>query len=109
MNRIRRIRRMQQQVRGSQQRPRLVVNVSNRHVRAQIIDDEAGRTLACSTSEVLNSGGSLADKATQVGGDVAAKAQQANVTRVRLDRRDKPYHGRVAALATAAREQGLEF
>lgn len=104
-----RINRTSKQVRGTAGRPRLAVNISNQHVQAQVINDQDGRTLAHSSSAVSTSGGPLTKKAAWVGEDIAKKAKKAKVSRVVLDRRGKPYHGRVAALAEAARKQGLEF
>ncbi len=97
---------------GAPQRPRLVVTRSSRHISAQVIDDVAGRTLAyASTMEADLRGrtGDKSDKAKQVGGLVAERAKAAGVTKVVFDRGGFQYHGRVAAVAEAAREAGLEF
>lgn len=100
---------------GSPERPRLSVFRSDKHIYAQIIDDHAGRTLAAAAStsaEVrgpdLKTGGNLA-AAKKVGLAIAAKAKQAGVTAVCFDRGGRRYHGRVKALADAAREGGLKF
>lgn len=110
--RIRRHTRVRKRVRGTAERPRLAVFRSNRHISAQIIDDVSGRTLAAATT--VEPG--LRDKATgnveaarAVGWLVADRAQAAGVTTVVFDRGGFRYHGRVAALADAAREAGLEF
>ncbi len=99
----------QRAVYGTSQKPRLSVSVSNRNVTAQIIDDEKSITLAHSSSMAGKVKGSLTDKATYVGDDIAKKAQKAKIKQVVFDRGSKLYHGRVKALATAAREGGLEF
>jgi large subunit ribosomal protein L18 len=110
--RSRRHRRVRKRVRGTADRPRLAVFRSNRHVTAQVIDDVAGRTLAAaSTVEPdLRSGATgNKDAATVVGRLVAERARAAGVERVVFDRGGFLYHGRVAAVADAAREAGLEF
>lgn len=110
--RLRRHRRVRKKVRGTPERPRLAVYRSNRHIGAQIIDDRAGTTLAsASTVETgLTTGGSGNVKAAEeVGERLAARALDAGVTDVVFDRGGFQYHGRVAALADAARKAGLEF
>jgi large subunit ribosomal protein L18 len=110
--RIRRHSRVRKKVRGTAARPRLAVFRSNRHITAQVIDDANGRTVAAaSTTEAdLRSGTtSNADAATTVGRLVAERAKAAGVTRVVFDRGGFLYHGRVAAVADAAREAGLEL
>lgn len=95
---------------GTSERPRLSIFVSNTHITAQIIDDEKSHTLAYSTSVgAKDAGKSMTDKATWVGTDIAAKAKKAKVTKVAFDRGGRLYHGRVKALADAARAAGLEF
>ncbi|MEQ1541290.1 MAG: 50S ribosomal protein L18 [Novosphingobium sp.] len=92
-------------------RPRLSVHRSGRHIYAQIIDDAAGRTLASASS--LTKGGKViganVDAAAKVGKDLAEAAKKAGVTAVVFDRGGFLFHGRVKALADAAREGGLEF
>ena len=111
-SRIRRHARVRRQVMGTPERPRLAVFRSNRHVVAQVIDDRAGVTLAAaSTLEGnLRSGatGNVA-AAARVGTLVAERAKAAGIEQVVFDRGGFRYHGRVAALADAARDAGLEF
>ena len=110
--RTRRHRRVRKKVTGTTARPRLAVFRSNRHIVAQVIDDEAGRTLAAASTveKALRSAGT-GNKvgAAAVGRLVAERARAAGVQRVVFDRGGFRYHGRVAALADAAREAGLEF
>jgi large subunit ribosomal protein L18 len=108
-NKLLRRNRVRAHVVGSAERPRLSVYVSNQHVHAQIIDDAKGTTLASSTSAVGGPKGSLTEKATWVGTDIAKKASKAKVSKVVFDRNGRKYHGRLKALADAAREGGLEF
>ena len=112
--RSRRHHRVRKKVTGTPDRPRLAVFRSNKHITAQVIDDLSGRTLAAAstTEKDLREGGSGTgnkDAATAVGRLVAERAKAAGVTRVVFDRGGFLYHGRVAALAAAAREAGLEF
>ncbi|WP_298164289.1 50S ribosomal protein L18 [Novosphingobium sp.] len=92
-------------------RPRLSVHRSGRHIYAQIIDDAAGKTLAAASSLVKGqkSVGATVDAAAQVGKDIADRAKAAGITSVVFDRGGFLFHGRVKALADAARENGLEF
>ncbi|NJN66418.1 MAG: 50S ribosomal protein L18 [Chloroflexaceae bacterium] len=112
--RIRRHRRVRKRVEGSQERPRLSVFRSNVHLYVQVIDDEAGRTLvAASTMEkevrqqVAGQSGIL--QAQTVGRILAERALEAGITQIVFDRGGFKYHGRVKALADAAREAGLSF
>ena len=109
--RIRRHRRVRKTVRGTAERPRLAVFRSNRHISAQVIDDVSGRPLAAaSTLEGdLRATGGNRDAATQVGQRLAERAKAAGISAVVFDRGGNQYHGRVAAVADAAREAGLEF
>ncbi len=113
LGRDRRHRRVRKKVQGTAERPRLAVFRSNKHITAQVIDDRSGRTLAAaSTNEAdLRSGGGTGNKdaATKVGQLVAERAKAAGVTKVVFDRGGNRYHGRVKALADAAREAGLDF
>ncbi|RJF86035.1 50S ribosomal protein L18 [Sphingomonas cavernae] len=93
-------------------RPRLSVHRSGRHIYAQVIDDAAGKTLASASTlekDVRGKTGATAEAAADVGKRVAEKAKKAGVTRVVFDRGGFLFHGRVKALADAAREGGLEF
>jgi large subunit ribosomal protein L18 len=112
-SRIRRHRRVRKNVHGTAARPRLAVFRSNRHIVAQVIDDDAGRTLAAaSTAEAdqrAAGAGSTVEAAGRVGTLVAERAKAAGVEHVVFDRGGFMYHGRIAALAAAAREAGLEF
>ncbi len=106
--------RLRKKLAGTQERPRLAVFRSNHHIYAQLIDDGAGRTLVAASTldpdlkDQLPSSGKI-DSATVVGTSIAKKAKDAGVTRVVFDRGGYAYHGRVKALAEAAREVGLEF
>ena len=99
---------------GSPERPRLSVFRSEKHIYAQLIDDYAGRTLAAAASTLadvrgdLHNGGNVA-AAKKVGLAIAERAKAIGVTKVAFDRGGRKYHGRVKALADAAREGGLQF
>ncbi|AXI78022.1 50S ribosomal protein L18 [Peterkaempfera bronchialis] len=110
--RKRRAIRVRKRVVGSEVRPRLVVTRSNRHMVAQVIDDAKGHTLAsASTLDVSIRGneGDKTDQAKQVGALVAERAKAAGIEQVVFDRAGNRYAGRIAALADAAREAGLDF
>ena len=110
--RRRRHKRVRRKVEGTAERPRLAVFRSNKHISAQLIDDLSGRTLvSASTVEasLRETGGGNIEAAKAVGTLVASRAKDAGVTTVVFDRGGFAYHGRVAALADAARAQGLEF
>jgi len=108
--RQRRQHRARRRFQGTPQRPRLNVFRSLNHIYAQVIDDQAGRTLAAVSSKTLAlaPGGNLA-AAKAVGQAIADRARQAGVEAVVFDRAGYRYHGRVQALAEAAREAGLKF
>lgn len=107
--------RVRNKVRGTVERPRLTVFRSNKHISAQIIDDVNGRTLAAASSLVKKAersgkahGGNVA-AAKAVGAKIAEVAKAAGITKVAFDRGPYRYHGRIKALADAAREGGLQF
>lgn len=109
-NRAHRKARIRSVVHGTAKRPRLAVYISNLHITVQLIDDEAHKTVAyASTVGQKSLKGSMTDKAVWAGTEIAAKAKTAKVKQVVFDRGGKLYHGRVAALADAARKAGLEF
>jgi large subunit ribosomal protein L18 len=111
-SRTRRHARLRKKVSGTPARPRLVVNRSSRHIVVQLIDDVAGHTLAAASTleaDFRAVEGDKKAKATKVGELIAARAREAGVTAVVFDRGGYLYHGRIAALADAAREGGLEF
>ena len=97
-------------IHGTAERPRLSVNVSLHNITAQLIDDEAKKTIAYSTTVgQKNLPTNLTERAKWVGQDIAKKAAAKKCSKVVFDRGSKLYHGRVAALADAARESGLEI
>jgi large subunit ribosomal protein L18 len=109
--RIRRHRRVRFKVAGTAAIPRAAVFRSNKHISVQLIDDETGKTLASASSNTKGSSttGSNRDAATKVGAQLAAAAKAAGISKIVFDRGGFNYHGRVAALADAMREGGLEF
>ncbi len=108
--RERRHRRVRKHVAGTAERPRLVVFRSNRGIAAQLVDDLEGKTLAAASwLNVRNAKGTKTDQAAQVGKLLAQNAKKAGIERVVFDRGGYLYHGRVKALADAAREGGLDF
>lgn len=109
-NKIIRKNRVRSTVKGTAERPRLSVHISNRHVSAQIIDDTTGKTLAAATTvQNKTATGTATELCALIGAEIAKKATKAKVTKVVLDRNGRSYQGRLNALATAARENGLEF
>ena len=108
--RQRRHKRVRRVVSGTPDCPRLNVFRSNKQIYAQIIDDTTGKTLASSSSVNLKlANGGNVEAAKQVGADIANKCNELNIETVRFDRGGYVYHGRVQALADAAREAGLKF
>jgi large subunit ribosomal protein L18 len=109
--RERRHRRVRKKVRGTAARPRLAVFRSNKHIYAQLIDDDAGVTLASAstTEKGLSGSGATVAAATGVGARLGERATAAGITTAVFDRGGFRYHGRVAAVADAARAAGLEF
>lgn len=109
-NRDRRKGRIRALISGTAKRPRLNVHISNLHVTAQLVDDTAHKTVAYVTTVGQTAAkGTMTEKAAWVGTEIAAKAKAAKIKTVVFDRGGKLYHGRVAALAEAARKAGLEF
>ncbi len=112
--RWRRRNRVRKKLRGTTAQPRLSVHRSNKHVYCQVIDDENAQTLASASTrdkslrEQLKTGGNC-EAAKVIGQAIAERATQAGVTRVKFDRGRFKFHGRVAELANAAREGGLQF
>ena len=108
--RLRRHARVRKNLSGTKEVPRLNVFRSNSHIFAQVIDDENGNTLVSSSSvELKIKNGGNVEGAKTVGADIAKKATKAGIKKVVFDRGGYQYHGRVEALANAARENGLEF
>jgi len=108
--RIKRHARVRRRVSGTSERPRLAVFRSNRHIYAQLIDDVARHTLAAAGSRTQQvEGADKSAEARRVGQELATKAKAAGITAVVFDRGGFKFHGRVKALADAAREHGLEF
>jgi large subunit ribosomal protein L18 len=101
--------RVRSKVTGTAVRPRLSVNISNRHIVAQLIDDTAGRTLASVTTVGAGKQGKLTEQAAWVGQEIAVKATKLKVKAVVFDRAGRVYRARLHALAEAARQKGLEF
>ncbi|MGH9611347.1 MAG: 50S ribosomal protein L18 [Bryobacteraceae bacterium] len=104
-------RRIRRRVAGSGERPRLAVFRSLNHIYAQVIDDREGRTLVAASSleKDLRTQGGNVEGAKLIGKTVAERARQKGIARVVFDRGGYLYHGRVKALADAARQAGLEF
>ena len=111
--RIRRHRRVRKKIHGTAARPRLAVFRSNRHLSVQVINDDAGTTLVAATTleaDQRSAGsGATVDAATRVGQLIAERSKAAGIEKVVFDRGGFAYHGRIAAVASAAREAGLEF
>jgi large subunit ribosomal protein L18 len=110
--RHRRHARLRRKIRGTADRPRLSVFRSNRHIAVQLINDDDGRTIASASSletDLRGSSTGNSEAATRVGTLIAERAKEAGVSTVVFDRGGSRYHGRIAALADAAREAGLEF
>src|SRR3954454_614300 len=111
-SRLRRQVRGRKKISGTAERPRLVVTRSAKHISVQVVDDLVGKTLASASTmegDVRSVSGDKTAKAKKVGELVAARAKDAGVEGVVFDRAGNKYHGRIAALADAAREGGLAF
>ena len=107
-NRLARKRRVRAKVSGTAARPRLSIFRSLLQISAQLIDDETGKTLAATSTKQLKAKANI-EGAKKIGADIAAKAKAAKITTVVFDRNSYQYHGRVQAVAEAAREAGLTF
>ena len=107
--RLRRHRRVRKKVSGSASRPRLAVFRSNRHIYAQLVDDVARRTIAAASDREVSDKGGKTAQAKAVGALLAGRAKEAGVDTVVFDRGGRLYHGRIAALADGAREEGLRI
>jgi large subunit ribosomal protein L18 len=106
---LRRQHRVRSRMHGSAERPRLSVNISNKHISAQIINDETHLTLVGFSTAGKKKTGTKTELAEYVGTEIAKLAKAKKIKKVVLDRGSKAYHGRVKALADAARKEGLEF
>jgi large subunit ribosomal protein L18 len=104
-------RRIRKKISGTSERPRLAVHFSNQNVYAQLIDDQSGRTLAAASTldKEVGAKGASVESATKVGQTVAKRAKDAKIETVVFDRGGFQFHGKVKALADAAREAGLNF
>lgn len=106
--------RVRKKIRGDADRPRLSVRRSNKHLYCQLIDDEAGKTIASASTRDKSIAGQVkyggnCEAAKVIGAAIAERAKAAGVTEIRFDRGPYKFHGRVAELANAAREGGLKF
>lgn len=109
-NQIRRVVRNRNRTVGTSERPRLSVDISNRHISAQIIDDIKRKTLVAATTVGKKSDKkTTTERAELIGAEIAKKAKTAKIKKVVFDRGSRLYHGRMKALADAARKEGLEF
>jgi len=109
LNRSLRSARVRAKVSGTAQRPRLTVTISNKHVSAQLIDDIKQHTVAAATTVGTKQTGTLTEQSAWVGAEIAKKAKKAKISTIVFDRNGRKYAGRLAALADAARNEGLEF
>ncbi|MFI6363269.1 50S ribosomal protein L18 [Nocardia sp. NPDC050630] len=112
LSKTRRHFRLRKKVVGTTERPRLVVNRSSRHLHVQLVDDSIGKTIAAASSieaDVRALDGDKSAKSKKVGELLAERAKAAGIEAVVFDRGGHDYHGRIAALADAAREAGLKF
>lgn len=109
MDSLFRANRTRAKIHGTAERPRLTVHISNKHIIAQVIDDDKQSTLAYATTVGKKTTGTMTEKAAKVGAEIAKAAKKAKVSKVVFDRGSKLYAGRMSALADAARKEGLEF
>lgn len=106
-NTLRRKNRVRTAIKAAASRPRLSVEISNRHISAQIIDDAVHKTLVSVTTVGQSAKGSMTEQAVWVGQEIAKKSKAKKIKTVAFDRGHKLYHGRIKALADSAREEGL--
>lgn len=106
---LRRKNRIRSKISGTATCPRLVVSRSLKHISCQLIDDAAGKVLAATSDRALKATGKKTERATAVGTAIAKLAQEHKITTVVFDRSGRRYHGRVKAVADAARTGGLHF
>ncbi|HEX5255122.1 MAG TPA: 50S ribosomal protein L18 [Mycobacterium sp.] len=112
VSRLRRHARLRKKIAGTPQRPRLVINRSARHIHVQLVNDENGTTVAAASSiedDVRSLQGDKKSRSVRVGQLIAERAKAAGIDSVVFDRGGYTYGGRIAALADAARENGLQF
>jgi len=109
LNRISRHNRVRSKIEGTKKRPRLAVFRSNTHISVQLIDDASGKTLASASDLKIKKGGTKVEMAAKVWEDIAKKAKDLKIKEIVFDRGGFSYHGRVKALAEAARSWGLKF
>ena len=109
MKAIFRANRTRAKIRGTAERPRLSVNISNKHITAQLINDDKGVTLVYASTVGTKLKGTKTELAAQIGAELGKKAKKAKISKAVFDRGSKLYAGRMSALADAARKEGLEF
>lgn len=109
LNKSLRKKRVRSKITGTAERPRLTVTISNKHVSAQLIDDVAQHTIAAATTVGTKQTVSISEQAALIGAEIGKKGKKAKVTAVVFDRNGRLYAGRLDALASAARKEGLEF
>lgn len=111
MKNIKATRRIRAKIFGTIQRPRLSLSVSNTNLRAQLIDDTNGKTIAAATTQSVKelTGKTMTQKAEWLGVQIAELGKKAKITKVVFDRGGKIYHGRVKVFAESARKSGMEF
>ena len=109
MDKLFRANRTRSRIHGTAERQRLTVHISNKHIIAQIVNDDKSATLAYATTVGSKLTGTMTEKAAKIGTEIAKSAKKAKITKVVFDRGSKLYAGRMSALAEAARKEGLEF
>jgi len=109
LNRELRAKRVRAKITGTAERPRLTVTISNKHISAQLIDDVAQKTIVSATTVGTKQTGTMVEQAAAIGADIAKKAKKSKITAIVFDRNGRQYAQRLAALADAARNEGLVF